>query len=141
MLSISLIVPEGKELIAPQWTAQRHAKVVPLERRNLRLVKIVPCIKGAVAKKLIHGAMQIVIAGGRNDRNLSARPLPIVRSISVAYCIEFPHRLHSQQLTARAARRDVDKRSSGVFNAVQQKQVVLRTPPGDRKHVSHRGVR
>ena len=75
--------------------------------------------------------MQFVGAGCGDDADLRAVALAVAGAVGVGDHVELAHRIHAQQLAAGAARRHVDQRSAGVFDAVQQKQIVLRPASAD----------
>ena len=72
--------------------------------------------------------MQKIRAGLGHDRDLRPRPLPVFGPIRVREHIELTHRVDSQQVAAHAARSDRKLARPGVFNAIQQEQVVHRAP-------------
>ena len=131
VLPEAFVVAEEKQLVLLHRAAQRRAKLVALELRNRRLVKVVARIESAVAQKFKYRAMQTVGAGGGHDAHLRAVALAVAGAVGVCHHVELAYRIHSQQLAAGAARRHVDQRCACVLNAVQQKQIILWTPPAD----------
>ena len=141
VLPEAFVVAEQKQLVPPQRPSQRAPKLIPLEFRNRSLIEKVPRIQRAVAQELEPRAVQRICARRRYNTHLRAVPLAVARAISIRHHVEFPHRVHAQQLPARPARRHVDQRCARVLNPVQQKQIVLRPPPAHTEHVPHRRVR
>ena len=56
----------------------------------------------------------------------AAGTLAVLRAVGIAQHVEFPHRVHAQQLLAGAARLHVVLRRAREFHAVQQEQILLR---------------
>ena len=108
--------------------------------RDLRLIEVVAGIERAVAEELVSGAVNVVVAGCGDDGDLRAGALAVVSSVGVADDVEFAHGLDAKQLAAGAAGSDVDQRSAGVLDSVQQEEIVLRPASGDGKHVADGGV-
>src|SRR5579884_2989000 len=96
--------------------------------RNRSLIEKVSRIQITVAEKLIQTSVKLVRARGSHNAHLRSRPLAILRPIRVRDHIELAHSLHSQQLPAHPAGRQVDERSARVLNSIQQKQILLRPP-------------
>ena len=57
-------------------------------------------------------------------------------AVRIALHVEFPHGLHSQQHAARAARLHVVFGCAGEFDAVEQKEILLRAIAGDSEIIS-----
>src|SRR5204862_7933549 len=70
----------------------------------------------------------------------SSGTFAILGAVSVCYNIELVNGVDSKQLPAGSSRSDVDLRCSRVLDAIQQKQIFLRTMPGDGKHVANGGI-
>ena len=140
MLAITFVISKQEQLVFLERPAQSSSEHIALELRDASLVKEIARVQRAVAKKFVHAAMQLIGARCGNDAHLSARPLAVLRSVGVRHHVEFAHRVHSQQLAARASRRNVDERSAGELDAIQQKEILLRTPPRYREHVAERRI-
>ena len=80
-------------------------------------------------------------AGGGDDADLRAVALAVGGAVGVGDHVEFAHCVDAEQLAAGAAGRDVDERGAGVFDAVEEEEIVLRTAAADGEHVADGGVR
>ena len=80
--------------------------------------------------------MQGVGAGAGDDADLCAVALAVGGAVGVRDHVELAHGFNAEQLAAGAAGRDVDERSAGVFNAVEQEEVVLRSAAANGEHVA-----
>ena len=68
--------------------------------------------------------------------DLRARTLAVFRAVGVAQHVELAHRFHAQQISAGAARLHVVLGRAGELDAVQQKQILLRTIARDGEIVA-----
>ena len=125
----------------PQRSAQRNTKIIALELRLLDPIEVVPRIERGVPQKLVHRPMHRIRTRSRHDTDLRPLPLAIRSPIRVRHHVELTHRLHPQQLPARATRRHVDQRGPRILHPVQQVQVVLRPATAYREHTADRRVR
>ncbi len=85
--------------------------------------------------------MNRIGSGGRHDRDLRSLAFAIAGRVGIGHDVELAHRIHAQQLAARAARSDIDQRSARVLHSVEQVEIVLGPASGDRKHTADRRVR
>ena len=85
--------------------------------------------------------MQLVGARLGHDQNLTAGTLAVLGAVGIAQNVEFLHRFNAQQLPTGAAGLHVVFSRAGVFDAVQQEQVLLRPIAGDGEIVSSGGIR
>ena len=69
---------------------------------------------------------------------MAAGPLPVLRAIAVLDHVKFPHRIHSQNLAARAIRsaRLAGGIRSKVLDAVDRVLILFRPSAHDRKEVA-----
>ena len=74
--------------------------------------------------------MQLIGARLRDHVDLPAHALAVFRAIGVAHHVEFAYSVDAQQLPADASGRDPDIAAAGVFNPIQQEEVLFRAPPG-----------
>src|SRR6185312_4317780 len=140
VLAIALVVAEEKKLVAADGAAERTAELIALKFGGGTDVEVIARVESAVAKKFIRVAVDVVCAGHGDDADLRSSALAVVCSVGIGDDVEFAHGIHAEKLTAGASGCDVDKRCSGVFNAVQEEEIVLRAAAGDGKHVAHRRV-
>ena len=82
--------------------------------------------------------MNAVGSGGGDDGDLRALPLAVGGGVRVCDDVELAHGLDAEELAAGAAGGDVDERCSGVLDAVEQVEIVLRAAATDGEHISHR---
>ena len=71
-------------------------------------------------------AVQRVGSGLRHHADLRAGALAVFGAVGVGEDVEFAHGVDAQQFAADAAGRDGELARSGVFDAVQQDQIVHR---------------
>ena len=114
--------------------------MIPPEGRHEPQVEEVARVQGVVAQKLEHAAMHGVASRLGDHVDLRARPLSVFGGIRVGEDVELPHGVDSQQLSAHTARRHRELAGSGVFDAVQQEQVVAGPAPRHGKRVSVAGT-
>src|SRR5215831_11660116 len=136
VLPQSFIVPKEECLSSTNRATQRRSKLIALERRRRALIKIIRSVQRAVSQKLIRASVKIIGSRLRDNRDLPARPLPILRTIRVAQNVELPHRFHPKQLLAGSPGLHVVLRRPGKFHTVQQKYILLWTISRHRKVVA-----
>ncbi len=83
---------------------------------------------------------KLIGAGGGDDADLRAVALAVAGAVGVGCHVELAHCIDAEQLAAGAAGRDVDERSAGVFNAIEQEEIVLRAAAADGEHVADRRI-
>ena len=64
------------------------------------MVEEVPVVQCAVAQIFKDASVQLVGPGSRDHADLSARSFAVFRAIAVRENVEFPHRVHTEQLPA-----------------------------------------
>ena len=136
VLAESFVVAEEKQLVGANGAAERCAELVALKLGNRALVEVVARIECAVANELKCCAVQLIGARSGDDADLRAVAFAVGGAIGVGRHVELAHRIDAEQLAARSAGRHVDERRTGVFDAVQQKQIVLRAAAAHREHVA-----
>lgn len=85
--------------------------------------------------------MPLVASRLRDDRDLRSGAFAIFRAVRIAQHIELAHGVYPQQLLADAARLHVILGRTREFNAIQQKQIRLRTVSSYREIIARDRVR
>ena len=85
--------------------------------------------------------MQLVAARLGDDDHLAAGALAVFGAVGIAQNVEFPHRVHAQQLLAGAARLHVVLGRARELHAVEQEKILLRPIARDGEVVARGGVR
>src|SRR5690349_10445665 len=84
--------------------------------------------------------MPLIAAGLRDDDDLAAGMLAEFGAVGITLHIEFAHGVDAQQRAAGASGLHVVFGGAGVFDSVQQKQILLRAIAGDREVVGGGGI-
>ena len=84
--------------------------------------------------------MQVVGSRLRHHVHLSARALPVLGAVRIGQKVELPYRVDAQKVAADTAREDGKLTRPGVFDAVQQDQIVRGAAPCDRKRIAIAGA-
>src|SRR5712692_11586455 len=140
MLAEAFVVGEEEGVVGSQGTAGGGAELVALEGCSGALVEEVGGIEGVVAQEFERGAVPLIAAGLRDDDDLTAGMLAEFGAIGIALHVEFANGVHAEQHAAGAAGLHVVFRSAGVFDAVEQKQILLRAIAGDGEIVGGGGI-
>src|SRR5208282_223203 len=85
--------------------------------------------------------MQNVAPGLGDNADLCSRSFSIFSRVSVRQNVELSDSIDPQKLAANAARRYRKLTRPGIFNAVQQEQILCGPPSGHRKCVPIAGAR
>ena len=104
--------------------------------RDGGLIEEIARIKVAVAQEFKYRPVPIVCPGLGDNGDLAAGPFAVLRAVSVAQQVEFPNRVHPQQLLAGTAGLHIVLGGAREFDPVQQEEVLLRPVPRDREHVA-----
>src|SRR5208337_4508942 len=104
MLLESLVIAEQEGLVLLDRSPQGTSKLVTREMRDGGLIEEIARIKVAVAQEFKCRPVPIVCPGLGDNDDLTAGPFAILRAVSVAQQVEFPNRVHPQQLLAGTAR-------------------------------------
>ena len=102
------------------------------------MIEVVAGVQAAVAEVLERASMQLVRPRVGYDADLAAGSLPVFSAIAVLDQVEFPHRIHSQHLAARAigpARLARGVRAE-VLYPVDRVLIFFRPPAHHRKEVA-----
>src|ERR1700730_8384034 len=126
-------------MVLDNWTADSSPKLVALERRDFPgWVKIVLGVKPAVAKKLVHTAMNLVGSGASNRVDYSAGGLAVLRRVVAGQDGELLNRVHTKASSENTARRSV--RIVVKANPIQSIIVLLRACAGNGQLLSEAAI-
>jgi hypothetical protein len=109
-LSDALVVREEKCTVLDNRSADRAAKLIPLERcfRDAsRILKEIRGIQCAIAQKLITASMECISSRTRNGVDYSTRSLSVLSRIIAGEDRKFLNGVHAQISTENAARRPI----------------------------------
>ncbi len=140
MLAKTFVVGEEESLVGSERTACGSAELVALERRSGALVEEIGGIEGVVAEEFKDGAVPLIAAGLRDDDDLAAGMLAEFGAVGVALDVKFSHSVDAEQRPAGAAGLHVVFGGAGVFDAIEEKEILLRAIAGDREVVGGRGI-
>src|ERR1019366_321979 len=102
--------------------------LVAAERRDGGLVEEIAGVERAVAQEFKNRAVERVGSGARDDADLRSGALSIFGGVGIGEDVELADGVDAQQFAARAAGRDGKLARAGVFDAIQQEQVVSGAP-------------
>ncbi len=138
VLAESFVIAEHEGLVLLDRAAQRDAELVALKARNGIRVEEVAGVEVVVAQEFVERSVQLIGSGLGDDQNLAAGTLAVLGAVGIGEQVEFPHRVHAQQLLAGAAGLHVVFRRARELHAIQQEQILLRPVPGNRRNYCRR---
>ena len=95
MLPESFIIGEQKRLVLPHRSAQRPAKLVALKSGRGTRVEVIRRVQRIISQKFQNRSVQLVASRLRDNQNLRARPLAILRAVGIGQHVEFAHRVYT----------------------------------------------
>ena len=140
VLAVAFVVGEEEELVLAEGATEGGAEVVALELGDAGAVEVVAGVEVAVAEELVDGAVEGVGAAGGDDGDLRAVALAVGGGVGVGDDVELADAVDAEELAGGAAGGVVDERGSGVLDAVEEEEIVLRAAAGDGEHAADRGV-
>ena len=141
VLAEAFVVDEEKGFVFYDRAAGGCAEDVAFEMRDVAVIEEVASVERAVAHEFVGGAVELVGSVGGDDVDLRAGTLAVFGAVGVFDDGKFADGVDAEQLTAEAAGRVVDFGGAGEFDAVEEKEILLRAAAGDREHVADDGVR
>src|SRR5262249_5872303 len=102
LLAEAFVVSKNECLVLLYRSTRRAAELISSERRDAGIgrlnlpIKEVPRIQGAVAQKLVCGAVEVIGTGLRRDADLPAGAVAELGCINIGDDVEFPHRLDAE---------------------------------------------
>ena len=140
ILAEAFVVAEDEGVVAADRAACGSAELIALEWRSGALVEEAWSIERVVAEKFVDGAVEIVGAGLRGDDDLPAGMLAEFGAVVVALDVEFADGIDAEQLAAGPAGRHVVFGGAGEFDAVEEKDILLRAVAVDGEIAGRGGV-
>src|SRR5204862_7730493 len=111
----SFVISEDEHLVLDNRTAERSAKLIPLEWRGIGLsvavsisvVEEVPGIECAVAEVLKGRTMPLIRSRSCHHRDLAAGAFAILGAVGFSQHVVFTNGIHAESLLAGSVRSDV----------------------------------
>ena len=141
VLAEAFIVAEEECFIRMDRAAKGGAELVALEGRGGALIEEIGGVEIVVTDKFECGAVELVAARAGGDNDLASRALAELGAVRVALDVEFADGVNAEEHAAAAARLHVVFGGAGVFDAVQQENILLGTIARDGEIVGGGGVR
>src|SRR5262249_43063120 len=106
-LDQTLIRSKKERFVVVDWSTDRCAELIPLERRNgfVEWIKEIFGVERGIAKEFKGGTVHSIFARACNRVNDASRGPAEFRRVRIRQDLEFKHRIYAQQHTADRARR------------------------------------
>src|SRR2546425_4607054 len=135
-----LIVAEEEQPVFRDGPPNGGSELIPSKRGNRALIEEVSSIQGAIAEEFKNRTVELIASGLRHNRDLRPGSLAVFGRVRSREDVEFTDRIDSQKVSAYAPGRYRELARSGVFNAVQQKDILQRPPPRDGEGIAIAGA-
>src|ERR1700676_637909 len=136
MVAEAFVVGEEEGFVALDGPAAGYSELIALKGRGVALIEEVGSIERVVAEEFENGAVPLIGAGLRDDGDLAAGALAVLGAVGIALHVEFADGFDAEKLAAGAAGLHIVFCGAGVFDAVEQEEILLRALTADGKIVA-----
>ncbi len=104
------------------------------------MIEEIARVEIAVTQKLKQRTVQLIGPGLRDCADLRAGAFSVLGAVGVGEDVEFADGVDAEQIAADAAGRDGELAGAGVFDAVQQEQILVAAAAFDGKRIAVAGA-